>query len=613
MMTDQTPYPIGPYPGVIQRAMIVCPVTLVKNWESEVKKWLGRDRMRVFVVNGKNDVQRFCSTKHYQVLIIGYEKLRSVIDIVRVCQPPIGLVICDEGHRLKSSTSQLAIAMKKLSTPRRVILSGTPVQNDLSEFHSMVDFINPGILESYAMFKKVFETVILRSREPKASSKDRKLGEARMDELSRCSKSFILRRTGEVIQKFLPPKLEYTVFIIPTELELKLYAAILQGSAVKDLLSGSGSQQLSLLMTLRQLSNTPGLIMQGAKAGKSPEVLTEAIVSLFPKGADPYDFNLSGMRFSGIHECAIDKLFRFAGKLLAVGSLLEKLHANGEEKIVVVSNFTSTLDIIERHCQRMSKTPQADRIPMVDGFNRGLLKTNFVFLLSSKSGGTGLNIIGASRLVLIDSDWNPSTDLQAMARIHRQGQTKQCVIYRFLSAGTMDEKIFQRQVTKLGLSGSLMDDSAAVGGADKGDAFTLDDLKNVFKLHTGVACQTHDLLGCRCHIDGSPVDTPTESDDDEDLPTVDELFKSGFVAASQFQPDASQSTNKDRKNLSILKSWVHHNCRDEYAADEIEDTVLREVVFLRIADAPDEVGIQAEGGKALRGGQIGFAFAKRTG
>ena len=158
-------------------------------------------------------------------------------------------------------------------------------------------------------------------------------------------------------------------------------------------------------------------------------------------------------------------------------------------------------------------------------------------------------------------------------------------------------------------------------------------LKNVFKLHTGVSCQTHDLLGCGCHLEDGPArDGGADEDSDEELPTADELL-SGFVPASQYhqdEPDLSvrlpsspsaslfshfylAQTNKDRKNLSVLKSWLHHNCRDEDAVDEIEDTVLREVVFSRVANAPNEAGIQAEGGLALRGGHISFAFAKRTG
>lgn len=112
-----------------------------------------------------------------------------------------------------------------------------------------------------------------------------------------------------------------------------------------------------------------------------------------------------------------------------------------------------------------SETPQAQRQAIVDDFNRTSQNTRMVFLLSTKAGGTGLNIVGASRLVLFDSDWNPSTDLQAMARIHREGQKRPCFIYRFLTTGTMDEKIYQRQITKTGLAGSLMDGDG--GGASK--------------------------------------------------------------------------------------------------------------------------------------------------
>ena len=127
-------------------------------------------------------------------------------------------------------------------------------------------------------------------------------------------------------------------------------------------------------------------------------------------------------------------------------------------------------------CFNHSETKQAQRQLIVDDFNRTSQQTRMVFLLSTKAGGTGLNIIGASRLVLFDSDWNPSTDLQAMARIHRDGQKKPCFIYRFLTTGTMDEKIYQRQITKTGLAGSLMNGGEG-GKAGKGkDAFSISDV-----------------------------------------------------------------------------------------------------------------------------------------
>ncbi|KDE04608.1 hypothetical protein MVLG_04988 [Microbotryum lychnidis-dioicae p1A1 Lamole] len=617
-LLKQNPY-WGSGTGVIQRAMIVCPVTLVKNWSREIRLWLGYDLLRPFIADSGANIKSFCATKSYNLLIIGYERLRTVIDDIKAVQPPIGLIICDEGHRLKSSDAKISKALRSLSCKRRVILSGTPIQNDLQEYHSMVDFVNPGLLDSYPVFKKHFENAIIKSREPGASAKDKKVGEDRSKQLTRIGTAFLLRRAGDVIAKYLPPKLEYTVFIAPTPLEISIYEEILVGSAARALQEGSITEQLSLLMVLRQLCNTPGLLMQSIEQNKKVDALKKPVVELLRKaGNDSYDFALSG-------------------KLLALGTLLHQLRSIQGEKIVVVSNFVQTLNIIERHCRQKrypfsrldGNTPQAERIALVEAFNRGKNTTSFVFLLSSKAGGTGLNITGASRLVLIDSDWNPSTDQQAMARIHREGQKKQCVIYRFLTAGTIDEKIFQRQVTKMGLSTSLMDDDQS-GGAGKADSFTPDDLRSIFKLHQGVACQTHDLLGCKCHLD-------LDHDDDgegaarmeADLgPTSEDASSSlqaseppGFTQASHFHAlgggfDLEIVQRDESRRLGMLNNWAHYNCCDEASVDEIEDTLLRSVVYQRIIEAADGTEGSVPEGRAtyrLREGQVGFVFGKKSG
>ncbi|KAM0750014.1 hypothetical protein T439DRAFT_44310 [Meredithblackwellia eburnea MCA 4105] len=623
-LLQQDPYHKGQGapPGVIQKALIVCPVTLVKNWKSEIHKWLGKDRMRVYVALGKDDVKRFVNNTHWHVMVIGYEKLRLAVDDLKGAQPPIGLLICDEGHRLKSAETKLNKALRQIATPRRIVLSGTPMQNDLGELHAMVDFVNPGQLDSYSTFKKVFESVILRSREPKANAKERQLGQARMEQLTRVSQSYILRRGAEAIEMFLPPRTDYTVFVTPTPLQLSLYSAILGGSAVRDLLSG-GSGQLPLLMAMRLLCNSPGLVMKQAKDGKSPGIYTDAVTDLFPTDIHPNSMELSG-------------------KFLAIAGLIHAIYNAGEEKIVLVSNFTTTLDIFEAHCRKNSypfcrldgQTANQDRVPMVEGFNRGNFKNNFIFLLSSKSGGTGLNIIGASRLILVDSDWNPSSDMQAMARydrsipfllcvsmfiehpyhrIHRQGQLRHCYIYRFLTAGMVDEKIYQRQITKLGLSGSLLDAKGS-GDFDKADAFTLDDLKSVFKLHATTTCQTHDLLSCKCQDQPMEVGSGGEDDIDEDFPTFDELRK-GFIQASQYHPSDTED-KRQQKSLSILKSWVHHDCSIMDVVDEVEDPHLRLVIFEREGKAENDTEWSfrtRDDGPLMKGGMIGFAFSKRSG
>jgi len=298
---------------------------------------------------------------------------------------------------------------------------------------------------------------------------------------------------------------------MPTPIQLAIYAKIIEGNAVRDVLNGAGggnAQQLSVLNVLKKLCNTPGLLMQQLREVSSmlcscSALGPDGIVSVGQRARHPAgpgrqaargrwngSFRLWPIRcvsllFSVLFPCphSLTLTFPFAGKMLALGSLLQKLREANEEKIVVVSNFTSTLDIIEKHCKSNkypfcrldglvsrrlkrrvsiansrsrfhSKTDQKERISIVNTFNRGPIKNNcecyslrlgkhkltalvaaVVFLLSSKSGGTGLNsevyphsclkreadafplaVIGASRLVLVDLDWNPSVDLQAMAR-----------------------------------------------------------------------------------------------------------------------------------------------------------------------------------------------------
>ncbi|GAA6021991.1 hypothetical protein JCM10207_002399 [Rhodosporidiobolus poonsookiae] len=603
-LLKQNPYQ-GDQAGVIQRAMIVCPVTLLKNWAAEIKKWLGRDKLRVFVADNTHSVSTFAKNKSYDVLIVGYEKLRTAIDDVKYAVPPVGLIICDEGHRLKSTGAKVTKALQTLSCMRRVILSGTPIQNNLGEFFAMMDFVNPGLFQDAAYFKKNFEQPILQSRQPNARPKEKEAGQAASELLSDMQRNFVLRRTNEVNLKHLPPKIEYSVFVVPTTLEVQLYRRVLGTSSVRSLLEGHGrSDQLSLLTMLRKLVNTPGLLMNQAQTEEGCEKLGEDIVELLPQDINPWDLSLSA-------------------KFTALRHLLEQLRETTDEKVVIISNFTTTLDIIEKHCKKAKypycrldgATPPNDRIPMVEGFNRGSHKNNFVFLLSSKSGGTGLNIIGASRLVMLDPDWNPSSDAQAMARIHREGQKRTCVLYRLFTTGTIDEKIFQRQITKLALSSSIMGEE---GGpqAKESDTFSNDELRAIFTLHDDSAGQTHDLLGCRCHF-GEVAD---DSSTDGAMSESEAEEEAGFLQASQWQDaDLDKRSLKQRRNLSVLKSWTHYNCSDEASIEEIEDDLLRSVVYSCLPDGGDfgeddhAVPPQGNGELWLRGGQLGWVFGKKTG
>ncbi|KAM0791915.1 hypothetical protein ACM66B_004169 [Microbotryomycetes sp. NB124-2] len=598
----QSPYWTGH--GVIQKAMIVCPVSLTKQWSQEIKKLLGPNVVKVCIGETNDHVKMFCQGKTNQVLVVGYERLRSVVEFVKFAQPPIGLIVCDEGHRIKSKDTKVTKALQSIPTLRRVVLSGTPIQNDLSEFHTMCDFVFPGCLDTYNSFKKTFERVILRSRDPNCPASEKAVGQQRSEQLNRIAQTFMIRRTSDTIAQYLPPKLEYCVFVTPTQLQVELYETILTGKTAKDVLDGAaeGTQQLSLLNVLRKLSTTPGLLAQQVEAETGLDILKSNIREILKQNvADPFDFALSG-------------------KLSVLATLLKELR-NLEEKVVIVSNFTQTLDVVEKFCKQQrypicrldGSTEAKDRHQIVQGFNNGSTKNHYIFLLSSKSGGTGLNIIGASRLVMLDADWNPSTDLQALARIHRDGQKKLCVIYRLFTAGTIDEKIFQRQITKLGLSGSVMDSRAGAPGKNKSKSkskndFTLDELRDIFKLHKDTGSQTHDLLECKCHL--SQSQQPDEHDFDSDEETD---MERGFQQASQL-PARDHESRAARSKLSMLRQWQHFNCTNEHSVDEIADELLRTVVYRRVSEAPDEKGAEpiGAGQMRLRGACIGFVFGQKS-
>lgn len=179
-------------------------------------------------------------------MLIGYEKLRTVIDIVAKCQPPIGLVVCDEGHRLKSKDSKTTKALDMLSTRRRIILSGTPVQNDLGEFWAMCDFANPGVLDTYSRFSKIYEKPILKSRLPKCKKEDFVKGQARGDELGDITKPFILRRTADLLDDYLPPKHEYVCFVAPSALQLSIFGKLLTHKVLQSYIRGPSAQCLGM-------------------------------------------------------------------------------------------------------------------------------------------------------------------------------------------------------------------------------------------------------------------------------------------------------------------------------------------------------------------------------
>ncbi|XP_063483705.1 DNA repair and recombination protein RAD54-like isoform X11 [Symphalangus syndactylus] len=429
------------------------------------------------------------------ILIISYETFRLHVGVLQ--KGSVGLVICDEGHRLKNSENQTYQALDSLNTSRRVLISGTPIQNDLLEYFSLVHFVNSGILGTAHEFKKHFELPILKGRDAAASEADRQLGEERLRELTSIVNRCLIRRTSDILSKYLPVKIEQVVCCRLTPLQTELYKRFLrQAKPEEELREGKMSvSSLSSITSLKKLCNHPALIHD--KCVEEEDGFVGAL-DLFPPG-----YNSKTLEP------------QLSGKMLVLDYILAVTRSRSSDKVVLVSNYTQTLDLFEKLCRarrylyvRLDGTMSIKkRAKVVERFNSPS-SPDFVFMLSSKAGGCGLNLIGANRLVMFDPDWNPANDEQAMARVWRDGQKKTCYIYRLLSAGTIEEKIFQRQSHKKALSSCVVDEEQ-----DVERHFSLGELKELFILDEASLSDTHDRLHCRRCVNGRQIRPPPDGSD----------------------------------------------------------------------------------------------------
>ncbi|QDZ25380.1 SNF2-like helicase [Chloropicon primus] len=474
---------------VVKRAVIVCPTSLVGNWDSECDKWLkGKVRVLALAESKRDDVvmgiDQFLSPRRpYDVLIVSYETFRIHTKKFKR-EGSLDLLICDEAHRLKNDATLTNQALGELPCKRRVLLSGTPMQNHLDEFYAMVNFTNPGVLGTPSHFRKHFELPVLAGREPDATEKQIEKSNERSLELSNIVNEFILRRTNSLLSKHLPPKTVEIVCCRLTKLQEDLYRHFLDSKAAKAMIKQAKGKTsckvLGAITALKKLCNHPKLIYDvvHSTVGDSAADGFENCDQFFPPGL--FDNGRAGR--GGMSE-GWEEL---GGKFGLLARFLKKLRPTGD-KLVVVSNYTQTLDLIGKLCRDRGypfvrldgSLAVKKRMRLVNQFNDPT-QDQFVFLLSSKAGGCGLNLVGANRLILFDPDWNPATDKQAAARVWRDGQRKNVFEYRFLATGTIEEKVFQRQISKEGLQG-LVDG----GGKAKGNSTSKEVLRELFTYRGG--------------------------------------------------------------------------------------------------------------------------------
>lgn len=494
--------------GEIEKCLITCPASLVSNWANELVKWLGKGAIAALAIDGKSikgavelaaALRRWSIARGRQVvmpvLIVSYETLRD--NAQHLEDANIGLMLCDEGHRLKNSDNMTYKVLNAMDVKRRVVLSGTPIQNNLKEYFSLLSFAIPDLVGSPTEFKKNYGNHITRARDADATEQDIEIGDQKLQELSTLVSSFIIRRTNDLLTKFLPRKYEHVVFCELSPFQRALYNVFIKSEEVRRLLreqgnksTSSGTTTLQAITLLKKLCNHPDLIDLPRALPGSEECFPDGYVPVSMRGARDRDVNTV-----------------YSGKFQVLERMLATIRAQSDDKIVIISNYTETLNLVEKMCRTMrygvlrldGTMTIKKRQKYVDQFNdpEG---SEFIFLLSSKAGGCGINLIGANRLILLDPDWNPASDQQALARVWRDGQKKHCFVYRFIATGSIEEKVFQRQSAKQSLSATVVDEKE-----DVERVFSTQDLRQLFKVQNSTPCDTHDTFKCKRCKDGVQV------------------------------------------------------------------------------------------------------------
>ncbi|KAK2393959.1 ISWI chromatin-remodeling complex ATPase chr11 [Trifolium repens] len=399
--------------GIKGPHMVVAPKSTLGNWMNEIRrfcpilravKFLGNPEERRHIreellVAGKFDV---CVTS-FEMAIKEKSTLRRF---------SWRYIIIDEAHRIKNENSLLSKTMRIYNTNYRLLITGTPLQNNLHELWSLLNFLLPEIFSSAETFDEWFQI---------SGENDQ---QEVVQQLHKVLRPFLLRRLKSDVEKGLPPKKETILKVGMSQLQKQYYKALLQKDLEVVNAGGERKRLLNIAMQLRKCCNHPYLF-QGAEPGP------------------PYTTG--------------DHLITNAGKMVLLDKLLPKLKER-DSRVLIFSQMTRLLDILEdylmfrgyQYCRIDGNTGGDDRDASIDAFNKpGSEK--FVFLLSTRAGGLGINLATADVVILYDSDWNPQVDLQAQDRAHRIGQKKEVQVFRFCTEYTIEEKVIERAYKKLAL------------------------------------------------------------------------------------------------------------------------------------------------------------------
>jgi len=427
-------------------SLVVCPSTLVSHWEAEIQKFC-QDRVTTLRLIGPSNERKKLrdNVKGVNVVITSYEVIRNDVDYFSDPDVVWNYCILDEGHIIKNPKAKLTLAVKNVRALHRLILSGTPIQNNVLELWSLFDFLMPGFLGQQADFNAMYSKPILQSRDAKASSEAQESGILAMEALHRQVLPFILRRLKEDVLQDLPPKIIQDYHCELSPLQRKLYHHF--SSQNQDIAKSSDKMHVfNALQYLRKLCSDPQLVLKPTHPLYKPIM---ADLQLSNSSLDSLDHSPKLL--------ALKELLNECGIGLTESDPDNLVNAAGH-RALIFCQMKSTIDLIEEklfkafmpevsYMRMDGQTPAPKRVPMVKHFNDD--PTIDCFLLTTNVGGLGLNLTGADTVIFMEHDWNPMKDLQAMDRAHRIGATRTVNVYRLITLNTLEEKIMSLQKFKL--------------------------------------------------------------------------------------------------------------------------------------------------------------------
>lgn len=410
--------------------IVIVPKSTLDNWQREFAKWT--PEVSVFVLQGDKDSRQTLINDRllkcdFDVCITSYEMV--IREKTHLKKFNWEYIIVDEAHRIKNEDSMLSQIVRLFHSRNRLLITGTPLQNNLHELWALLNFLLPDVFSDSQVFDQWFDSQYTNPDDSEESKEDAQAKQDKIvQQLHKVLRPFLLRRVKADVEKSLLPKKEINLYVGMAEMQVAWYRRLLEKDI--DAVNGAVGKRegktrlLNIVMQLRKCCNHPYLF-EGAEPGP-PYTTDEHLV-----------FN--------------------AGKMLILDKLLKRMKEQGS-RVLIFSQMSRMLDILEdyctfrdyEYCRIDGSTNHEDRVSAIDDYNREG-SDKFVFLLTTRAGGLGINLTSADIVILYDSDWNPQADLQAMDRAHRIGQTKQVVVFRFVTENAIEEKVLERAAQKLRL------------------------------------------------------------------------------------------------------------------------------------------------------------------